>query len=106
MDGSAMTATTLIPELLRAANGVENLSPGYVTRLIDHGVAAIRQGRESVGIIPIKGKDALIYPLTVAAAADRVPREEWKHALLHVAEMLRDLNVVAASGTLIRVIQE
>lgn len=93
----------LVSELLRAANTAQRLSPARVTRMLDDAIEAIRQLRLETNIIPIPGKDALIYVRTVAAGADRVPPEEWHHALLHAAEMIRDLSVVIDSGTVIHI---
>jgi hypothetical protein len=97
------SATDLISELVRAANVVKSLSPSHVTRMLDRAVLAIRELRNIVGIVPIREKDAIIYIRTVAAGADRVSEEEWQHALLHAAEMLRDLHIVADTGTKVNV---
>ncbi|WP_312412441.1 hypothetical protein [Shinella sp.] len=95
-----MTSThQLISELIRAANEVDRLSASEVKRLLDRAISEISDLRHQVGIIPILGRDAAIYVSTVAAGADRVPREEWHHGLLHAAEMMRDLYIVASSGT-------
>lgn len=94
----------LIAELLRAANTVEQQTPARVARMLDDSVEAIRQLRHQTNIIPIPGKDALIYIRTVAAGADRAPMEEWRHALLHAAEMIRDLSIVLDSGTMVNLV--
>jgi len=93
----------LVSELLRAANTVDQLTPSKVTQMLDDSIEAIRQLRLETNIVPIPGRDALIYVRTVAAGADRVPQEEWYHALLHAAEMIRDLSVVIDSGTVINI---
>jgi hypothetical protein len=93
----------LVSELFRAANTVDRLSAEKVGRMLDDAVEAIRQLRNAAKIIPISGKDALIYARTVAAGADRVPPDEWHHALLHTAEMIRDLSIVIDTGTVIHI---
>ena len=95
----------LVSELLRAANTVEGLSGERVTRMLDDAVEAIRQLRQATNIIPIPSKDALIYVRTVAAGADRVDPDEWRRALLHAAEMIRDLSIVIDSGTVIDILR-
>jgi len=101
---SSMSKTTaFVAELVRAANETGSLSPFEVRRLLDRAISTIRDLREDVGIIPIKGRDALIYVETVAAGADRVPEEEWHHGLLHAAEMIRDLHIVLDLDTRISV---
>ncbi len=96
-------ATELVSELIRAANTVETLSPDRVVGLLNRAISMIHEIRGRVGIIPIPNKDALVYVRTVAVGADRVPQEEWHHSLLHAAEMVRDLHVVADSGTIITI---
>ncbi|MGZ9721386.1 hypothetical protein [Rhizobium miluonense] len=99
-----MSATTdFIANLVRAANAVEKLSPNEVSDLLDRSVDAIQQLRQELGIVPVPGKDALIYIRTVAAGAARVPPEEWHHGLLHAAEMIRDLHIVRDTGTEFRI---
>lgn len=99
-----MSVTTdFIADLVRAANGIEKLSPDEVGELLDRSVAMIRQLRQELGIIPVPGKDALIYIRTVSAGAARVPHEEWHHGLLHAAEMIRDLHIVRDTGTEFRI---
>jgi hypothetical protein len=71
--------------------------------MLDDAVTAIRQLRLATSIIPIPRKDAVIYLRTVAAGADRIPSDEWRDALLHAAEMIRDLSIVIDSGTVIRI---
>jgi hypothetical protein len=93
-----------ISELVRAANETKSLSPYEVRRLLDRAVTTIQNLREDIGIIPIKGRDALIYVQTVAAGADRVPEDEWHHGLLHAAEMIRDLHIVVDSETWISIV--
>lgn len=94
----------LITELLRAANTVERQPPTRVARMLDDSVEAIRQLRHQTKIIPVPGQDALAYIRTVAAGAERVPMEEWRHALLHAAEMIRDLSIVLDSGTVVTLV--
>ncbi|NTF46608.1 hypothetical protein A6U86_32745 [Rhizobium sp. AC27/96] len=96
------TTTDFIAELVRAANEVEKLSPHEVSRMLDRSVNTIRELRHELGIVPVPGKDALIYIRTVSAGATRVPNEEWHHGLLHAAEMIRDLHIVRDTGTKIR----
>ncbi|SCB10650.1 hypothetical protein [Rhizobium multihospitium] len=99
-----MSATTdFIANLVRAANEVEKLSPNEVSDLLDRSVDAIRQLRQELGIVPVPGKDALIYIRTVSAGATRVPHEKWHHGLLHAAEMIRDLHIVRDTGTEFRI---
>lgn len=93
----------LVSELVRAANTPDRLSAERVSCMLDDAIEAIRQLRRATNIIPIQGKDALIYVRTVAKGADRVP-SEWRHALLHAAEMIRDLSIVIDSGTVINVL--
>jgi hypothetical protein len=63
-----VTATTdFIADLVRAANGVEKLSAHQVSDLLDRSVDTIRQLRQELGIVPVPGKDALIYIRTVSA---------------------------------------
>lgn len=101
-----MSATTqFVSELVRAANEVDRLSAGEVRRLLDRAIFTIEDLRELAGIVPLRGKDALIYIRTVAVATDRVPTEEWHHGLLHAAEMVRDLHVVLDSETEIRIFE-
>lgn len=94
----------LVSELVRAANAIDSLSAERVATMLNDAVEAIRQLRQATNIIPIQGKDALIYVRTVAAGADRLPSEEWRHALLHAAEMIRDLSIVIDSGTVIHIL--
>ncbi|MGV1760825.1 hypothetical protein ACQZ6F_29420 [Rhizobium sp. A22-96] len=66
----AVSATTdFIAELVRAANEVEKLSPHEVSNMLDRSVNTIRELRQDLGIVPIPGKDALIYIRTVSAGA-------------------------------------
>jgi hypothetical protein len=94
----------LIAELLRAANTMEQQTPARVARLLNDSVEAVRQLRHQTNIIPIPGKDALIDIQAVADGADRVPMQELHHALLHAAEMIRDLSIVLDSGTTVIVV--
>lgn len=94
----------LVSELVRAANTPDRLSAEQVAGMLDDAIEAIRQLRQATNIVPILGRDALIYVRTVAAGADRVPSEEWRHALLHAAEMIRDLSIVIDSGTVIHIL--
>ena len=102
--GIAVSATTdFIAELVRAANEVEKLSPHEVSNMLDRSVNTIRELRRDLGIVPVPGKDALIYIRTVSAGAARVPQDEWHHGLLHAAEMIRDLHIVRDTGTEFRI---
>lgn len=74
--------------------------------MLDDAVTAIRQLRLETNIIPIPRKDSLIYLRTVAAGADRIPSYEWRHALLHAAEMIRDLSIVIHSGAVIHILRD
>jgi hypothetical protein len=96
----------LVSELLRAANTPDVLSAERVTRMLNDAVAAIKQLRMASNIIPIPRKDALIYLRTVAAGADRISSGEWRYALLHAAEMIRDLSIVIDSGTVIHILRD
>lgn len=96
----------LVSELVRAANIADRLPPERGVCLLHDAIEAIRQLRQMTNIIPIQGKDALTYLRTVAASAERVPSEEWRHALLHAAGMIRDLSIVIDSGTVIHVVSE
>jgi hypothetical protein len=99
-----VSATTdFIAELVRAANEVGKLSPHEVSNMLDRSVNTIRVLRRDVGIVPVPGKDALIYIRAVSAGAERVPREEWYHGLLYAAEMIRDLHIVHDTGTEFRI---
>ncbi len=99
-----MTVTTdFIADLVRAANGVEKIAAHQLSDLLDRSVDTIRQLRQELGIVPVPGKDALIYIRTVSAGAARVPQEEWHHGLLHAAEMIRDLYIVRDTGTEFRI---
>lgn len=91
--------TTFISELIRAANQTDDLTFWEVRRLLERAISAIESLREEAGIIPIRGRDAIIYIRTVAAGADRISREEWHHGLLHAAEMIRDLHIILHTGT-------
>lgn len=96
----------LVSELVRAANTIDSLSAEQVADMLANAIEAIRRLRQATSIIPIPGKDALIYIRTVAAGANRVPSEEWRHALLHAAEMIRDLSIVIDSGTVIHILDD
>lgn len=96
-------ANQLVSELVRAANTASRCSAEQITKMLNDAVDAIRQLRQATNIVPIPGRDALIYVRTVAAGADQVPAEEWRHALLHAAEMIRDLAIVIDSGTIIHI---
>jgi hypothetical protein len=85
-------------------SGAADARPGRSHRMLNDSVEAIRQLRHQTNIIPIPGRDALIYIRTVAAGADHAPMEEWRHALLHAAEMIRDLNIVLDSGTMVTLV--
>ncbi|AGB73936.1 MULTISPECIES: hypothetical protein [Rhizobium] len=99
-----MTVTTdFIADLVRAANGVEKLSAHQVSDLLDRSVDTIRQLRQELGIVPVPGKDALIFIRTVSAGAARMSQAEWHHGLLHAAEMIRDLHIVRDTGTEFRI---
>jgi hypothetical protein len=74
-----------------------------LSKLLDQSVDKIRRLRSTAGIVPIDGRDALTYLQTVSDDAARVPREEWRHALLHAAEMLRDLHIILDTETKIRI---
>lgn len=95
-----------ISELIGAANEADKLSSSEVTRLPDRAITVINDLRPQLGIIPILGPDAVIYLRTVAAGADRVPREELYQGSLHAAEMMRDLHIILDTGTAINLIQE
>ncbi|NKL23672.1 hypothetical protein GFM07_32285 [Rhizobium leguminosarum bv. viciae] len=88
-----------ISELVRAANEADKLTSVEVTGLLDRAITTVRELREQAGIVPLVGRDALIYVQTVSAGSDRVSREQWHHGLLHAAEMIRDLHIVLVSGT-------
>jgi hypothetical protein len=95
-----LSATTdFVSEVVRAANEVEKLTSVEVSRLLDLSVDTIRDLRHQAGIIPIEGRDALIYIRTVAAGASRVSTEEWHHGFRQAAEMIRDLRIVLDTGT-------
>lgn len=96
----------LVSELVRSANSIDRLSATTVRRMLEDAIEAIRQLRFATNIVPIPGKDAVIYIRTVAAGADRVPPDEWRHALLHAAEMIRDLSIVVDSRTMIRIVRD
>lgn len=96
----------LVSELVRSANSIDRLSATTVARKLDDAIEAIRQLRLTTNIVPIPGKDAVIYIRTVAAGADRVPPDEWRHALLHAAEMIRDLSIVIDSRTMIHILND
>jgi hypothetical protein len=99
-----VSATTdFIADLVRAANSTEKLSPNEVSNMLDRSMDTIRQLRRELGIVPVPGKDALIYIQKVAAGAAKVPHEEWRHGLLHAAEMIRDLHIVRDTGTEFRI---
>lgn len=100
----SMLTNDVVARLVRAANQTDKLGAIEVHRLLDHAVSKIIELRQAANIVPIRGRDALIYIQTVAAGADRVPAEEWHHGLLHAAEMLRDLHIVVESGTLIQIV--
>ena len=99
-----MLTNDVVARLVRAANQTDKIGAIEVRRLLDHAVSKITELRQAANIVPIKGRDALIYIQTVAAGADRVPAEEWHHGLLHAAEMLRDLHIVVESGTRIQLL--
>lgn len=99
-----MLTNDVVARLVRAANQTDKLDAIEVRRLLDHAVSGIIELRQAANIVPIKGRDALVYIRTVAAGADRIPAEEWHHGLLHAAEMLRDLHIVVESGTRIQAI--
>lgn len=63
----------LVSELVCSANSIDRLSAATVGRMLDDAIEAIRQLRLATNIVPIPGKDAVIYFRTVAAGADRVP---------------------------------
>lgn len=94
-----MIINDIIARLIRSANEVDRLSPSEVRRLLEQAISMIRELRTRARIVPISGRDGLVYIQTVAAGADRVPKEEWHHGMLHAAEMLRDLHIVVESGT-------
>ena len=98
-----MPTNEIIARLIRSANETERLSPIEVRRLLQQAVVKIRELRQIARIVPVTDQDAVIYIQTVAAGADRIPREEWHYGLLQAAEMLRDLHIVVESGTRIRV---
>lgn len=97
------SVSRLVSELIRAANTAGGLSAERVAAMLGDAIETIRRLRQATNIIPIAGKDALIYTRTVAAGADRVSSDEWRHALLHAAEMVRDLSIVIDSGTVIQI---
>jgi len=97
------TTTDFIAELVRAANETERLTATEVVSLLDRAINTIGDLRNQAGITPIDSRDSLVYVHTVSAGVERVPREEWYHALLHAADMIRDLHIVLDSGTLISI---
>jgi beta-phosphoglucomutase-like phosphatase (HAD superfamily) len=96
----------LVSEFVRAANTADDLSAVRVSVMLDDAIEAIRQLRHATNIIPIPTRDALIYIRTVAAGSDSVPSDEWRHALLHAAEMIRDLSIVIDSGTVTHILPD
>ncbi|HEV7246160.1 MAG TPA: hypothetical protein VGN93_04130 [Shinella sp.] len=94
-----MIINDIIARLIRSANEVDRLSPIEVRRLLEQAISMIRELRTRARIVPISGRDAIVYIQTVAAGADRISKQEWYHGLLHAAEMLRDLHIVVESGT-------
>ncbi|WP_075292021.1 hypothetical protein [Pararhizobium arenae] len=98
------TTTDFVSRLVRAANEPHSLHPTEVKSLLDRSISVIADLRAEAGIVPIRGRDAIIYIKTVAAGVDRVPIDEWHHSLLHAAEMIRDLRVVLDTGTGINII--
>jgi hypothetical protein len=104
MAGFLLTFTTdFISQFVRAANRTDAWHPLEVKRLLDKSIATIEELRIQSGIFPIRGRDAIIYIRTVAAGAESVGYEEWHHALLHAAELIRDLRVVLDKGTQIKI---
>lgn len=99
-----MLTNDIVARLVRAANETDRLGAIEVRRLLDQAISKIIELRQAASIVPIRGRDALIYVQTVAAGADRIPAEEWHHGLLHAAEMLRDLHIVVESRTRIRLV--
>jgi hypothetical protein len=65
-----------VSQLVRAANTANRRSAERVAGMLEEAIKSIRRLRQATNIIPIPGKDAIIYVRTVAAGADRVPREE------------------------------
>jgi hypothetical protein len=107
IQGSRMsTATFLVSELLRAANSAEKPSPNRVRDLLERAIAMVQDIRRRVGIIPIRERDSLTYLRTILTNAGRDSEEEWRNAFLHAAGMLRDLHIVADSGTEFRMMTD
>lgn len=90
---------TVVPELIRAANGAGDQSLSAIRRLLQRAVVEIRDLREFVGI-PGSGtsRDGIIGIMSVAARVESVSDDDARAALLEAADMIRTLRIVAESG--------
>jgi hypothetical protein len=91
-----MTDTsTLIPELIRAANQVSKLTVLQKGSLLGKSIVAIREmnGRAAVSANPLVFDETIILQVA-AATIDRLPDEAVTATLLKAADNLRNLKTV------------
>ncbi|MQW86411.1 MULTISPECIES: hypothetical protein [Sinorhizobium/Ensifer group] len=91
-----MSSTTdFIAELIRAANGIENLTHYEVSRLLDLSIDAIRDMWRQAGVAGIHSvRDVLIDLRLSSERARDLPPEQVRDALIDAADVLRSLKIV------------
>ncbi|MBB2685242.1 UNVERIFIED_ORG: hypothetical protein GGD47_002830 [Rhizobium etli] len=92
--------TTFAAELIRAANQIDKVSDDEIKALIFRAIVSARDLREQIGI-PGSGTpaDAVVLLYDTAMNVANVTSNGKAKALLEAAGLLRDLRVVAESGT-------
>ncbi len=92
--------TMFVAELIRAANQIEKASKDDIKALLFRAIVTARDLREAIGI-PGSGTpaDAVISLYDTAMNIEDVAPHVRAAALLEAAGLLRDLRIVAESGT-------
>ncbi|WP_037435645.1 hypothetical protein [Sinorhizobium fredii] len=87
--------TDFIAELIRAANGVEELTHYEVSRLLDRSIDTIRDMRRQTGVAGIhSARDVLIDLRLSSERARDLSAEQVRDALIDAADVLRSLKIV------------
>jgi len=92
--------SSLISELVRAANKGGERDSQYVGELLYQAIVEITRMRTAAGIPAVGTPRDRVIRLRDAAARS-VPQAQASTALLEAADMLRDLKIVVAEGVVI-----
>jgi hypothetical protein len=89
--------TAFIAELIRAANEVEKLTPGEVSRLLDRAADTIRDMRDQVGVASNWRAKDVVIDLGIASARVRdLSMDDIRDTLIDAADVIRALRIILA----------